>query len=374
MENRAAKFRLWLEQTGGFRYVNEIRTLTHPQATGLLATYIHQLSISPYNNAGHFRMANTLTHHLTAAHAFLAQHMIQPLPLYSHTSGGHRIIPFLGAFIDLRRKWQVPRPKRQPYTLNMLQHLHDEVEAGAAKHTNYYLSLPALVFDAIRLGIFTGSRVSEYAQSKGSRSHISTVPDSHPDPSLRGQPIAFIAQDFLFLDANHIRMSHTRAMNLPHSAVELHVTFRYDKSSRNHSVRKFGPGTRWLCPILAAIRILLRAHHLLAPASHPIFIYQGHDGSPKLLRADEVTSVMRAVCTATYTNPNHYMRLHISGVTSHSNWVTAAVALWRAGTSTHDIAHRLRWKPESVEHYIRECSQDIGRLTEAAIAGATRPA
>ena len=99
MENRAAKFRLWLEQVGGFCHIGEIRTLTHPQATGLLATYIHHLSVSPYNTAGHFRMANTLTHHLAAAHAFLAQHMIQPLPLYSHTSGGHRIIPFLGAFI-----------------------------------------------------------------------------------------------------------------------------------------------------------------------------------------------------------------------------------------------------------------------------------
>jgi len=38
--------------------------------------------------------------------------------------------------------------------------------------------------------------------------------------------------------------------------------------------------------------------------------------------------------------------------------------------SIEDIAFRLRWKPESVQHYIRECSQFVDDLTAATISGA----
>ena len=54
----------------------------------------------------------------------------------------------------------------------------------------------------------------------------------------------------------------------------------------------------------------------------------------------------------------------------HSNRVTAAVALANAGHSADVIAYRLRWKPESVEHYLRECFRAIGPLCASTIEGA----
>ena len=54
----------------------------------------------------------------------------------------------------------------------------------------------------------------------------------------------------------------------------------------------------------------------------------------------------------------------------HSNRVTAAVALANAGRSSQEIAYRLRWKPESVEHYLRECPKVIGPLCASTIEGA----
>jgi len=55
---------------------------------------------------------------------------------------------------------------------------------------------------------------------------------------------------------------------------------------------------------------------------------------------------------------------------SHSNCITAAVALYNAGASIPVIAFRLRWSPESVEFYLRNCFKAIGPLTLKAIEGA----
>jgi DNA-binding NarL/FixJ family response regulator len=79
---------------------------------------------------------------------------------------------------------------------------------------------------------------------------------------------------------------------------------------------------------------------------------------------------MRAACEAAYPDPTHYLRIHIKRLVSHSNRVTAAVALRAAGLSIEDIAYRLRWKAASVETYLRECYQSIGDVTQKAITGA----
>jgi DNA-binding NarL/FixJ family response regulator len=79
---------------------------------------------------------------------------------------------------------------------------------------------------------------------------------------------------------------------------------------------------------------------------------------------------MRAACEAAYPDPTHYLRIHIKRLVSHTNRVTAAVALRAAGLSIEDIAYRLRWKAASVETYLRECYQSIGDVTQKAITGA----
>lgn len=83
---------------------------------------------------------------------------------------------------------------------------------------------------------------------------------------------------------------------------------------------------------------------------------------------------MRTACKAAYPDATHYMRLNINRLVSHSNRVTAAVALRAAGISIDDIAYRLRWKAASVETYLRECYQAIGDITLKAIPGAANPA
>jgi len=79
---------------------------------------------------------------------------------------------------------------------------------------------------------------------------------------------------------------------------------------------------------------------------------------------------MRKSVDLAYPNPTHCYRIHWAAVLTHTNRVTAAIALYANGRPIPDIAFRLRWKPESVEHYIRECSQLVDDLTIATVQGA----
>ena len=87
------------------------------------------------------------------------------------------------------------------------------------------------------------------------------------------------------------------------------------------------------------------------------------------LRSKDMVDIMRAACVNAHPDPDHYLRLRLHCICTHSNRVTAAVALSNAGCLEDEIAFRLRWTPPSVRFYLRQCSKAIGRMTEAAITG-----
>jgi len=140
----------------------------------------------------------------------------------------------------------------------------------------------------------------------------------------------------------------------------VHVRFRFYKSSTNFTIRKYKQGQGFLCPVRAARSILRRASTLKVPTGNPVGAFRTHpSGSFTYLRSADVIKVMRMSVDFAYPDLNHYFRLNRAAFVAHSNCVTAAVALYANGRPIPEIAFRLRWKPESVEHYIRECSQMV---------------
>lgn len=338
-----------------------------------IGAYLDHVAETPYDAKGSLPLANTLAHHAQAANIFFRLILTEPFSIYVIGAKKPTLIPYLKARLELRGKWQQPREKREPYTYPMLATYAQQVAAAEKADPEAFLDKFSLVFNTQCLGIFTGSRVSEYAQSKGSRKTVSRVPLKHGQSPSTAQPVAFMAEDFLFLTGEGTIIPHRELFLQPHRAISMHVTFRHDKSGRNYSVRKYGRGSDWLCPITAAVKILYRAHLLKIPRFDPICAYRpkGH-AAYLFLRDTDVTDTMRKICIAAYPDPNHFLRLHIKRIASHSNRVTAAVALSQSNMSINDIAHRLRWKPESVEHYLRESARDIGAFTANTIAGAQR--
>jgi hypothetical protein len=128
-----------------------------------------------------------------------------------------------------------------------------------------------------------------------------------------------------------------------------------------------------MCPILASISILCRALILRTKPNEPLGVFRtSNSGSYTYIQSNNIIKTMRAMVVETYPDPAHFLRVHIKCIVAHSNRVTAAVALRRAGWDIPDIAERLRWKPESVGHYLRECHSNVDELTIAAIKGSSQ--
>jgi hypothetical protein len=372
VESRATWFRDWLSDVAGYRHLSDARAITPPQAIALLRAYLDYKAIQILPGSGNPPHADTLCHYLTAAYSFLQPLVVHPFDIYVLEGHKHRVLhPILHDIITQRRKWQQPMQKRQPYTRAMFTTFHRMVQTATNGRNDRHLDRLACIFNWLCLGVFTGSRACEYAQTAAPKGTFATIPDEFTAGDWRGLPIAFIRGDFTFLDEGRLVIDHVTALKQPTTVSRLRLRYRFDKSGRNFTEKEYARGAGFLCPIEAALSIIRRARILRVPPREPIGVYRTTTaGAYTFLRSNEIIAMVRKICIATYPDPTHFLRINIKCLVAHSNRVTAAVALRRAGWDNNAIAHRLRWRPESVDHYLRELHSDIDALTAAAIHGA----
>jgi hypothetical protein len=186
--------------------------------------------------------------------------------------------PYLPEIISQRKAWSVPRPKKEPFTIDMFRSLSRSLRTSTDK-IDTFLSKTSAVYDWTRLGIFTGSRVAEYAQTrlpKGvSYNIIPTTDDAGPwagDASpWAGQPLAFVRDDFTFYDAVHTLIEH-RELHRRHvqgHVQSVHIRFGFNKNPRNFSKFQL-TNDPILDPVSAALSCLHRADFLHVPLWEPI--------------------------------------------------------------------------------------------------------
>ena len=111
-------------------------------------------------------------------------------------------------------------------------------------------------------------------------------------------------------------------------------------------------------------------HVFSRPFSHIAVYCTSNKGTYTFLRSYNVITRMQAVCRLAHPDKDSFFYKNAALMVSHSNRVTAAVALQNAGLSIDAIAFCLRWSPESVKHYLRDCSHAVGELTLQAVKGA----
>lgn len=373
MDTRAAYFRKWLLSPALGYSDFDLHKITPSQGQALIMAYAENVAFQHINLHGLNLQSKSVSGYINAAHQWLELHTAQPGKIVIHAGAGksRQFISCIQEMVDQKRAWGKPREKREPYTFDMFLYMEQEIATMLDRGMQLLLDQFAAVYDWARLGVFTGSRVGEYAQTKSRLGEYLKVPNNPAAGDYAGQPIAFISDDFTFLDASSCILSHRQVVKKPGSVAELHIRFRYDKSKNNFVIRKFRSGNSFLCPLRAAISIICRAQVLKVPKSEPLGVYRTNkQGKYTFLKSAHVIAVMRKVCLNTYTDPMHFMRINFKRIVAHSNRVTAAVALQNQGLKDEEIAFRLRWNKESVIHYLRESSQRIGPLTIAAIQGA----
>ena len=190
-----------------------------------------------------------------------------------------------------------------------------------------------------------------------------------------GLPLAFIRSDFTCSDAQHCLLDSTNifAQHRAGSVAHLAILFRYDKSPRNFSIRKFTTADDLhLDAVHAAVSLIHRADLLGIPLDEPICAFRAtnRNATYTFLRDYHVTNVIRAAAIRAQPNPQHYLRVHLHCLVPHSNRVTAALVLKLGGDSLPDMAWKFRWTEGTVPGYLRECWQDVGTKAVTVLQGA----
>jgi hypothetical protein len=257
--------------------------------------------------------------------------------------------------------------------LDVMADMADSYRANG-KYGNY--GRDPVFWDFCCLASYTGSRIGEYGISKLEKG---TPPDGfiaipvNPDvpEEWRGRPQAFIAEDFTLYDAKMCRVSHSKARRHPDRVAYVIVRFRYDKSPQNFTTRTFTRVASHFCPVKAVLSILKRHHRDLDHrANEPLGYYRARNGRRYAIQGRAMKRYLREVCSRAHPDPNHYLRVNIDQLMSHSFRVTACVALSNAGVKEDEIAYRLRWNSDAVKKYLRDSRRHIHELTIMAMHGA----
>jgi hypothetical protein len=247
----------------------------------------------------------------------------QPDPLAD--ASGHRSSRIDGILRECHR-WESLTDKREPLTWEMV--CYQQAKARA-QHPD---SLDAIMADWFLVGMYTGFRLSEWAQPA---SHIRQHKDFQRN--IDGSSTAITSKDIIIKPSL------------------LSVRYRFQKNGGNgEKIPYEACVTRPdRCPRLAILRIVDRARRFGIPEDAPLAQYK--DASGLAFITDEIISHhLRQAAKAAHaiSDPNE-----LALWTSHSIRIGACVALRALNHDFVFIKQRLRWRSDSFMMYLRHTPQ-----------------
>jgi hypothetical protein len=251
----------------------------------------------------------------------------------------------------------------------MLHHIVDRV--GTSSFTEF--TLPAVVRYAIILATFTGSRVSEYAQTQAKQhSPFAIVSINSASGIEGGKPIAFTASDFQFYSADQLELEPS----VTETAAYLRVRFRYTKGAHTFTSRMFARlKSSPFCPVRAASRTIQRWSSIAPGADTPVFCYLASFFSkrPSFLSDSHITQVLRTAASKAHPDPRHLVHQHIHAISAHSLRVFACLCLQQAGWDEDTISYQLRWNSTAIKHYLRQSVIQVDAIGATLLKAALVP-
>ena len=146
------------------------------------------------------------------------------------------VFPALKKLYTHMTKWADDRDEGLPLTSGIIKILHDQ---AAASHPH---SMEACIFDAVCLGLQTGSRCSEYCRGNPTNKtdEFSKVPLTYYTGEFTGYPIAIVESDISFLSESMHIIPSSEAID---KVIFVRVRFRFDKGGtgnvQTHTFRQF---------------------------------------------------------------------------------------------------------------------------------------
>ena len=252
---------------------------------------------------------------------------------------------YLETILQAHKAYESVPNRRSMITDTMMIWLHE-----AAQKEGEDSELRAIC-DWLILGRYTGFRKGEWCQS--SQSTYERI-DNWPGRP----PLAMILSDFQFLGKGEKRLNlhdirHLSYEELSKRIEHLEIQWRKQKNgdngekisySRDRSNPKY-------CPVLAGIRIMLRALRAGLPAEEPIGVFRNRHNKRKFITDTLVTKHLRLAAMHALDIKKGDPALQLWS--THSVRVTAANLLHRARFADSFIQKRLRWKSTTFLMYLR---------------------
>ncbi|MBM3299837.1 MAG: hypothetical protein FJY85_07770, partial [Deltaproteobacteria bacterium] len=206
-----------------------------------------------------------------------------------------------------------------------------------------------LLLDVTIIGRYVGPRVSEYAQKQKNKV------DYHVYPSGTRVVKAWTESDFCFRDVSGNTIPDPVSMS-PGALSKVTITWRIQKNRENSETVTLSSDQDniALCPVQAALRMVLRARRLGQVPTMPLACFSvctTADAVVHYLTGTTVANLLRQAAKSAYPTMSKDQLLLYS---AHSLRVWACVLLDEAGKNTTFIKKRLRWKGDSFMMYLRD--------------------
>ena len=213
VDSRSRFFAEWLESAGHTK--QSAAMLTQNQIIDTIGAFLDDIKKGNNLQGLHLTGQSLRNYIISAALCFKLLTGVTT-QYYDPATMTHKRIylhPYLHDKIVQRTTWSNPTKQKEPFTYRMLEvHAKQYLKTIRKDSNSQFYSLNHVVWDWLRLGVFTGSRVAEYAQSGLKRNQrFQCIPKTKDAGQWAGQPLAFIREDFQFYDKTQCGVPHIHA-------------------------------------------------------------------------------------------------------------------------------------------------------------------
>jgi hypothetical protein len=264
------------------------------------------------------------------------------------------LCPTLNAIFKEMERWEQMPNRREPFTIEML----DELLAQVKVNQESFLSKNAAMTDWLLIGLFTGSRLTEWAQE----AYIND-PDS-PKCNLYGDTAAFCLPDVRAQTISGAMLFGATILSVPCEHIaKFWIRWRTQKNGENGEEKlyvrnRIKGGRNLITPMYNVLRrfVTLRG---VTDTTTPLALYA--DSAQKrlyLITAADIENSMRTVAAKLFKlDPSKAAdKKKLQLWSAHSLRVGACVILHGLGFTESQIKHLLRWKSNAFMAYLRNLS------------------
>jgi hypothetical protein len=238
--------------------------------------------------------------------------------------------PCIKALLDAYKRWEGMPNRREPWTPELQRNMDDFV---AQQHTDGFTLIDVLA-DFTATGLYTGCRVSEYAQTSGANRRVG----GHAIDPLDMSPIAFTLNDIVFFRGKRtIPINDLISCNTMGEALLLvdyvTVTWTTQKNGIRGEEKSFHKNNKCqgLCPVNRFLSIVLRFVKLMGIRTDiPLTVYKGSTGQLLNVIRTDIDGALQAAAIRLFQLDPIRDKKTISRWTTHSIRVGACNILFGA--------------------------------------------